>query len=482
VTAAGGAMTALELLSVLRLEDGRAWAECATPLQLADARAVLSRDAGSARRHWLSRSKGYSKTTDVAATSLAVLLAQLRPGSEAYAAATDGDQAGLLFRAIRGFVTRTPGLESEVLVESRRVVAPKRGTELVILPADSAGSHGLRPSWLVVDEVCNWSEDERHRSFLESLLAGLPKVADSRAVIMSTAGSPGHMAEKYFDLAGRSTGWRLSHVEGPSPWWTSADVESQRRTLMPSSFEGWIMNRWTAGADDRLANWEQLRRAAVLDGPQLRVIGHRYYVGADLGLSHDRSCLAVVHSELAGDGSVRSRRFFLDRMMVWSGRADDKVDLERVEEALLGIHGHYDRPEVRLDPWQGEFLAQRLRKRGVNVELRPYSQELFDKIATKLGELFRNDLIALPNDADLLDELATVKVVEKSPGRYRVDTRTRQQHDDRAMALGYAVTLAADRLGSSGRRPLTPEEREEQRRANRRLGRTMGAQIMTMPL
>ena len=381
--------------------------------------------------------------------SLAVLLEQLRPGSEAYAAATDADQAGLLLRAIRGFVTRTPGLSDAVLVESRRVSVPKRGTELMVLPADSAGANGLKPAWLVVDELCNWSEDERHREFFETLWAGLSKVGDSRGIVMSTAGAPGHFSERFFEMAGREPGWRRSVVLGPSPWMAPAEVESARRTLMPGRFSRWFQNEWI-GTDDRLANWAQLRRAAVLAGPQLFEVGQRYFVGVDLGLSHDRTAIAVVHSELVGVGQVRSRRFVLDRLEVREGSAGHEVNLEEVERLLVGISEHYRRPEFRFDPWQAELLIQRLRRRGLNVEKRAYSAVLFDQIATKLAELFREGLIAIPRDSALLDELATVKVTERSPGRLRIDTRPGGR-DDRAMALGYAVTLAAERLGSAGR-------------------------------
>jgi phage terminase large subunit-like protein len=456
----------MALLASLRLQDGSTWGSRATPLQVADARAVLLPVAGDPRRHWLSRSKGYSKTTDIAAMSLVALLTQLPPGAEAYAAANDGDQAGLLLRAMRGFVTRTPGLEGEVKIEARRVLAPNRGTELVVLPADSAGSNGLSPSWLVIDEVCNWSEDDRHRSFFESLLAGAAKVATGRVIIMSTAGSPGHAAEKFFVQAGHDDKWRLSHVEGPSPWLSPADIELQRRTLMPGTFARWFENRWVSGGDDRLANWDQIKRAAVLDGPQPRVIGNKYYMGVDLGLAHDRTAVAVVHSELAGEGAVQNRRFFVDHLVVRSGRSDEHVDLDSIEQVILSLHAHYDRPEIRFDPWQAEMMIGRLKKRGVNVETRSYSAQLFDQMATKMAELFREDLIAIPSDAALMDELASVKIVEKTPGRYRIDTRTKQQHDDRAIACGYAITLAVDRAGMSARRPLAAVERELERQRN----------------
>jgi hypothetical protein len=46
--------------------------------------------------------------------------------------------------------------------------------------------------------------------------------------------------------------------------------------------------------------------------------------------------------------------------------------------------------------------------------------------------------LALPDDDDLLDELANLRVRESAPGVYRVD-HDPDKHDDRAIALALAV-------------------------------------------
>ncbi len=215
-------MNPLDLLASLTDHVGRWW-DTAMPVQRTDAEAIL--DLDGPRRHWLGRAKGYSKTRDAAGISTVVLLTQMAHGEMGYVAASDADQAGLIRQSIAAFVTNTPALRSEITVESRRVIAPKRGTELVILPADSAGSHGLRPKWLVVDELANWPDVEKHREFFDNCWAGLPKVSDSRGVIITTAGSPGHFAHKIFDAAGHDKLWRVSDVHGPPPWMDPAELD-----------------------------------------------------------------------------------------------------------------------------------------------------------------------------------------------------------------------------------------------------------------
>ena len=57
---------ALDLLAALRLEDGRRWGEAAVRCQWEDARAVLEQNSPTPY-HYLTRARGYSKTSDLAA-------------------------------------------------------------------------------------------------------------------------------------------------------------------------------------------------------------------------------------------------------------------------------------------------------------------------------------------------------------------------------------------------------------------------------
>lgn len=154
---------ALSLLAGFRLEDGRRWGDAATAVQLADAVAVL--DTTGPRRHWLGRSRGYSKTTDVAGLGVAMLIEQLSPGAMCYAAAADADQAALLVNAIRGFVSRTPELADAVQVQARRVIATRTGSVLEVIAADAASAYGLLPALLLIDELCQWRSTPNSREF-----------------------------------------------------------------------------------------------------------------------------------------------------------------------------------------------------------------------------------------------------------------------------------------------------------------------------
>lgn len=72
-----------DLLATLVLPDGRRWGEAAHEVQWRDAGAVL--DLGGPPYHFLTRARGWSKTTDLGAIAIAAMLAQLPPGSRLYA-------------------------------------------------------------------------------------------------------------------------------------------------------------------------------------------------------------------------------------------------------------------------------------------------------------------------------------------------------------------------------------------------------------
>ena len=113
----------LDLMAALVLEDGRRWGRAATDVQHADAAAILEETAPT-RFHFVTRGRGYSKTTDLAGVALAVLLEQAPAGSKSYALAADQAQARLLLDSIEGFVRRSPALEAAVTVEACRVALP----------------------------------------------------------------------------------------------------------------------------------------------------------------------------------------------------------------------------------------------------------------------------------------------------------------------------------------------------------------------
>jgi phage terminase large subunit-like protein len=249
--------------------------------------------------------------------------------------------------------------------------------------------------------------------------------------------------------------WRVHEVPGPVPWLDPARVEEQRRRLPESSFRRLFLNEWTAG-EDRVASLDDLRACVKLDGPQEPREGLDYVVGVDLGLKRDRTAVAICHGErLRGDEDPTvGARVVLDRLQVWQGSRLKPVQLDEVEEWVSAASQRYNQAAVILDPWQAAGLAQRLQARGVprsdwsgqsagsrrwgTVEEFTFSAQSVGRLASTLMLLIRNRALALPDDTELVDELANLRMRETSPGVYRLD-HDPDKHDDRAIALALAA-------------------------------------------
>jgi hypothetical protein len=212
----GGMQDALDVLYGLILEDGRAWGEAAVPFQLEDARHVLAPVSSTGHAsvlthpyHFLTRSRGSSKTSDLAAFIVTILLTQLNAGERAYGVASDRDQARLLHDAALGFIQRTPGLLQEFKIDAWKITCLRTGATFEVLSADAPGAWGLRGHFYVLDEIAQWPTTAGARQLFEAVTTAAAKIDSARMVLLTTAGSPSHWSYKVRAHALRDRMWRL---------------------------------------------------------------------------------------------------------------------------------------------------------------------------------------------------------------------------------------------------------------------------------
>jgi phage terminase large subunit-like protein len=250
-------------------------------------------------------------------------------------------------------------------------------------------------------------------------------------VVIGHAGDPAHWSFKILEHARASAAWRVHEVPGPLPWLSKESLAEQQALLLPSEYARRHLNKWVE-AEDRLGAVDDLRACVGEGDPILEPVRReRYVVGVDLGVKHDRTVGAVCH--LNGGDVV------LDRMQVWSPARDRPVNLDDVEAWVLEAHTVYNRATVVFDTWQALSMTQRLRAKRVRIVEFAFSQASVGRLATTLYRLVRDRRLDLPDDAELLDELANVRLREPSPGVFRMD-HDRDRHDDRAIALALAAT------------------------------------------
>jgi phage terminase large subunit-like protein len=336
---------------------------------------------------------------------------------------------------LAGIVRRGGGVLGDVFeVQAWKIGVRASGASLEAMAADEHGAWGLRPFFVFVDELAQWPSTRGARRLWEAIGSSLPKIG-GRMVVATTAGDPSHWSAKVREHALVDPLWRVSETNGPPRWMPQELIEEQRRRLPESSFRRLFMNEWVSG-EDRLVSAEDLAACVVLDGPQEPLAGMRYVIGVDVGLKHDRTVAAICHVE---HGVVT-----LDRLGVWQGSRIRPVKLAEVEDWLFEASRRYP-GHVVADPWQAVQLVQRLRARGLSVTEFPFSAQSVGRIASTLFLLLRDQMLRLPDDPELLDELANVRLRESSPGVLRMD-HDAGRHDDIAIALA----LAAHRLVERG--------------------------------
>ena len=431
---------ALELLASLVSDTGVRWGDLATDWQYNDARAVLEPGEGP-RQFWLGRPKGGSKSSDVGAIGLAWLIEQAPQLADGYVVSADFEQSNRLLDRARGFIVRTPSLGEVVKVEANRVLNRRSGARLHALAADVAGSEGLLSPFVVCEELPNWTDTSTARGMWTLVSSSLPKWPGMRLVVIGHAGDPAHWSHRILEHARASSAWLVHEVPGPLPWVHEDALAEQRALLLPSEFARRHLNVWTA-SEDRLTTRDDVLACVGHSGDLEPDRCRRYVVTLDVGLSNDRSAAVVGHAERRGEKLA----VVVDRLAVWAGSRERPVSLEVVEAWVEEACRAYRAPLV-FDPFQAAHLTQRLKRRGVRIVEHTFTQASVGRLAVTLYQLLREHLLDLPDDDALVDELAAVRLVERSPGPYRID-HDAGAHDDRAIALAMAAAYLVERGAS----------------------------------
>ncbi len=130
-------------------------------------------------------------------------------------------------------------------------------------------------------------------------------------------------------------------------------------------------------------------------------------------------------------------------MEAWQGTRANPLNLQVVEDFVAEVSERYGSPPVLFDPFQTVGMMQRLRARGVRVQEVTFTPAVVGRLALVLHQLIRSHRLAIPDDPELVDELANVRLRETSPGIVRMD-HDHGRHDDRAIAIALAARHLLD--------------------------------------
>ena len=424
-------MKPLDVLAQLRNPSGALWVDEAEDWQVDDMRRVLDPDGPPFG--FVTRSRGASKTGDLSAAALSLLLSVDEPALLVWAA-SDADQGRLAIEAIEAYAERSSSIAAQIEVQARKVITKATGARLVVMPADAASSWGITPYAVFVDEVANWPEGENYRRFFDSLASATAKREDARLFALTTPSTPDHWSYRVLEHARTSSSWWTSERRGPAPWLDPERIAEQRARLPRAIYEQLFEAVWTTAADAFLDS-------VLLDGcftlarpTNARRDDVQHFAGLDLGLTGDRTVFAIGHR--------RKDKTYLDHMQTWQGTRSAPVDLRAVEAHLLAKHAVFDYT-LHFDPWQAVDLGQRLSRAGIAAEPFTFTAQSKQRLAAALLESVNTGALALFDaEGELRDELRGLRLRQTSGG-WSFDHAS-GRHDDRAVALALVVLATID--------------------------------------
>jgi hypothetical protein len=235
-------------------------------------------------------------------------------------------------------------------------------------------------------------------------------------------------------------GWHFSHLDGPEASWIDAkQLAGQKRILPGPEFDRLWMNVWSAGSGDALSE-QDLLAAVNLPGPSLqRQPGLVFFGGVDLAETRDHAAVALV----GRTSWTARRRLQLVRLHAWK----PPIDLLAVKETVRQLHAQY-RPRWLFDASQAASMRQELQAEFLFsipfvCDLMRYTGAQTTELASILLQCFRDRVIDLYDDAQLLTDLRQMRLRSSAAGWRLESPRTRAGgHGDRAAALTLALLCA----------------------------------------
>ena len=423
-----------------------------------------SDDTNATMRAYLERSRGHSKTTDLAVTAVWALAFATRP-IRGYCFAADRDQAALLKDAMSTIIRLNPWLSDLLAVKTPGVVNvatghPAKGGKLDIFTSDVGSSYGILPDLIVADELVHWQGDG---GLWHSLLSSAAKRKNCLLCTITNAGFCESWQWKVREAARTDPAWHFSRLDGPVASWLSASRLAEQRRMLPSiAYARLWQNQWTTGGGDALTQADIdaafLQELSPLDGPEP---GCLYVAGVDLGLTRDCSAVVVLAVRKGG----RSSRIRLAHNRLWKPTLGKKINLIEVEQHILDLDRRFGLEVVAFDPWQAESMAQRLeansehrrRNQRRRYQSEPWLKEIpptgpnLREQATLTIESFQDHRLQLYPCDPLRRDLLKLRVEEKSYGFRLVSPRDGEGHGDTFSAFALALLTAHD---LAGRKPV----------------------------
>ncbi|MBA7496418.1 hypothetical protein ES702_07026 [subsurface metagenome] len=382
--------------------------------------------------------KKMGKTEFLGAICLWELLFSPSLAAEVYNCSGDLDQAKLLFKRSARAVKRSKEMSKVCKVLATSITCPARNASYECISADIDSSEGKNPSLCVMDEFST-SSYELWTALQTGRAAREGRGESTLAILIGTAGYD--LTSEFYRLYQKGL---RGEDEGMYFFWSHEQVSSfsspswlarMKRRLQPAIWMRYYENRWVAGAGSFVDEADIARCLdSSLSPTGVGKSGISYIVACDLGLTKARTCRIIVHKE--------NHLIIIDSIRVWEGTKLAPVMIEDIEADLIRCNNYYNYPQIICDPWQMQSSIQRLKKEGIRIKEFTFSAPNLAKLSNNLYQLLHSGTIKFWADKGLVDELLSVRSVQKSYG-VRIDALS-SGFSDRVITLGMCALACVE--------------------------------------
>jgi phage terminase large subunit-like protein len=364
---------------------------------------------------WIELARKQGKSELVAALGLYLLIACGEPGAEIYGAASDKDQASMVFNVARDMVQLSPVLsrmqkrgEIKVVDSTKRIIHVPSRSFYRVIAADAAGNLGANPYAVLFDEVLAQPDeklwDAMRQGFgtrAESLLIGITTAGWSRETFAFNEHTFGLQVAENPDMQPTRFVY-IAHVDEGTDWkdesrWHEAmpglgsffDIQTVRDEVTElenkgdlsqiDNFKIFRLNMWGTGKKRwlDLAVWDESEDTAgwpeELEG--IPAIG-----GLDLAETTDLACWLLLFR--TADRTFVLPRFFITRKAIdlkhkrmkrqflqWEQDGlltvfeTDVHDIDAIEARIMSDLDTYHVQAIGYDGWNAVSVASHVETR-----------------------------------------------------------------------------------------------------------------------
>jgi len=428
------------------------------------------------------------KSHFAAGLALYLLTADGEIGAEVYGAASDRDQAGIVFQVAKGFVDSDSVLSKRCTLYRNSIMVESTSSTYRCIAADAHSAHGFNAHGIIFDEL----HTQKSRDLWDTLVTSTGARRQPLIIGITTAGydqtticyevhnyaeqiRDGILEDSAFlpvifcadpedDWQDPKT-WRKANPNlGVSITEEFLTAECQRAQDVPgfrNTFLRLYLNRWTEQCD----RWLSMERwdACGADNEEEvmeQLEGCPCWIGIDLSERHDLTAVVILFKTEDMKYAVITKTFLPHERLFVRAREDrvpydlwyddgymlttkgETIDHEAIVQTVLDVAERYSVRQVAIDPWNAKLVAKRLEDEGLPVASVPQAFRTMTEPCHYLEALVTDERI-LHFDHPVLRWCASNVAIETdNNGNIRPSKKHSLQRIDPIVALVMALGRA----------------------------------------